>query len=165
MALEIERKFILNKLPREIQDVDPHVLWQGYLAISKENNEVRIRNQNGHFYLTVKGPGSFSRTEHEIELTEPQFKQLKPACIGHLEKWRYKLNLDGYIIDIDQYQHPLTGLLIAEIEFESEAEAHNFQPFDWMAREVTELNFLKNRNLLSIGSYEELKEVLKKYPI
>ena len=165
MALEIERKFILNKLPKEVQDVEPLVLWQGYLAISKENNEVRIRNQNGRFTLTVKGPGSLSRTEHEIELTEAQFEQLKPACIGYLEKQRYQLQLDHYAIEIDQYLHPLTGLLIAEIEFKSEAEAHEFQPFDWMDREVTELNFLKNRNLLSIGSYEELKEVLNKYPI
>lgn len=163
MPWEVERKFLLRQLPEALQQLRPVEIEQGYIAISEEGREVRLRAAEGRYWLTVKSDGSLTRQEYEIELSAGQFETLWPLAEGRrIRKSRFVLEKEGYHIEIDQYHQPLNGLLIAEVEFPSESAAHAYSPEPWMGKEVTHLNFLKNKKLLQFHSYQQLLTELDK---
>ena len=161
MGREIERKFLLEALPDGAEDAEVRHLEQGYLALEPDGQEVRLRRSDEAYLLTVKTGGELTRGEYETKLDKGQFEALWPATEGRrLRKDRYLLEYQGRTVEIDVYHQPLRGLIVAEIEFPSKEAAGAFDPPGWMGREVTDVNFLKNRNLLEFDSVEELREEL-----
>ena len=161
MSAEIERKFLIRELPPGTLSESCLCIQQGYIALDPSGKEVRLRKSNEQFYLTVKSGGTLQREEYEIEIQQSQFETLWPSTEGkRLRKDRYLIDRDGYTIEIDVYHQPLKGLIVAEVEFDSEGEANLFVKEDWMGQEVTHLNFLKNKNLLQFESLEDLKSML-----
>jgi len=149
MSLEIERKFLVKKTPALARDLEVVSIKQGYLAIEADGAEVRIRQKNQEFYLTIKGPGGLIRKETEIKLTSDQFRKLWPLTEGRrLLKDRYLIPAGNYEIELDVYFESLEGLILAEVEFESEVESKKFQVPDWVDKEVTEDERFKNKNLV-----------------
>jgi CYTH domain-containing protein len=145
---EIERKFLLDVLPAAIEDIHPVRIEQGYLAIDQDGKEVRLRQIGNRYYLTVKSEGKLSRQELETEITKEQFDILWPGTAGkRLVKDRYLFEEQGNTIEIDVYHGELEGLKVAEVEFSAEKEAHDFQPFSWMGKEVTDDLRYKNKHL------------------
>ena len=61
--LEIERKFLVKKIPEELDIVDAVDIQQGYIFSNKEI-ELRIRIKNDSFFHTIKSslPGGLQRT-------------------------------------------------------------------------------------------------------
>ncbi len=159
MAQEIERKFLLEAIPGDIRRRSERIrIQQGYLALGEDGREVRLRKAGHQYWLTVKTEGTLTRKEYETELTAQQFQQLWEATENRrLTKDRFRNYRPDYLLEIDEYHQPLQGLLVAEVEFRSEAAAHRFEPPPWMGREITHLNFLKNKNLLKFKTLEELK--------
>src|SRR5919197_174218 len=118
--MEIERKFLVEQLPPELEGARARRIDQGYLALD-EGAEVRLRRHGDELSLTVKGAGGLSRVEEEFDLDERQFESLWPLTKGRrVEKTRHELP-GG--IEVDVYDGALAGLVIAEIEFASEAES------------------------------------------
>ena len=123
-------------------------LEQGYLAIEPEGNQVRLRKKGGSFSLTVKRGEGLARIEHEVELTPKQFAALWPLTAGRrLTKQRFETPYAGHTIEIDVYGGKNSGLVVAEVEFETEEAAHAFVPPDWFAGDVSERAEYSNRNL------------------
>ncbi len=88
------------------------------------------------------------REEHEIELTPAQFETLWPLTAGRrLTKTRYAIPCAGRTIEIDVYEGKNRGLVVAEVEFDSENAARHFVPPDWFAEEVSDRPEYSNRNL------------------
>jgi adenylate cyclase len=105
---------------------------QGYLAISCEGAEVRIRRKGNTCFETVKSQGGLTRDEIEVEISQDQFRTFWPATEGRqLKKARYALPWIGYRLEIGVYQGALAGLVIAEVEFESDEESKRFCPPVW----------------------------------
>ncbi len=154
MAKEIERKFLVRVLPFN-PEKHPHVeIEQGYLALEPEGHEVRLRRKAEQYFLTVKSQGGLVRSEYEVELTKEQFETLWPGTEARrLQKDRYLF--DAFEIDI--YKGRLQGLMVAEIEFEEEEQAQSFQQPNWLGRELTHINFLKNRNLLQFDNWKAIQ--------
>lgn len=143
-CVETERKFLVNKLPDLKEACGVYVL-QGYIASEKET---RLRIEDGvHYTFSIKGEGTLIRKEYETELSKEQFECLWPAVDCTLEKYRYCIPHNKYMIELSIYIGLLKGLVIAEIEFSSEEEAKNFQPPDWLGKDVTENPKYKNKNL------------------
>jgi CYTH domain-containing protein len=125
---------------------------QGYLTGESQGGEVRLRRKGGKFYETVKGVGSLTRTEYEIELTEAQFEVLWPATEGRrVEKTRYEVDHRELVIEGDIYHGQLAGLVTAEIEFADVQQSAVFAPPDWLGTEITEDARYKNKNLALNG--------------
>lgn len=152
MASEIERKFLIKELPPEI-DFYPHSeIMQGYLMITDNGVEVRVRKKGGRCYHTVKLGSGLVRKEAEKEITEADFREQWPATEGkRVQKVRYEIEHDELIIELDIYSGKLEGLIIAEVEFESEEESSHFEPPEWFGEEVTHDERYKNKNLALHG--------------
>ena len=55
------------------------------------------------------------------------------------------------MVEVDEYEGDLRGLLVAEVEFDDEAASDAFTPPDWFGPEVTEDDRYKNRALAVDG--------------
>ena len=148
MNQEIERKFLLKQLPPHFDKMRGAPIEQGYLAIEPHGNQVRLRKRGEAVSLTVKRGKGLVRAEHEIELTLAQFAALWPLTAGRrLAKQRFETPYAGQTIEIDVYSGKNSGLVVAEVEFESAQAAREFVPPDWFAQDVSERPEYSNRNL------------------
>ena len=138
MALEIERKFLIEEPPAWLGEHQGVEIEQGYLAIG-EQAEVRIRRADGACTLTVKRGEGESRQEVEVPLEPEQIEPLWEACgERRLRKRRYLVPLDGGLrAEVDVYRGRLEGLAVVEVEFPDEARAAGFEPPAWFGRELT----------------------------
>src|ERR1041385_141469 len=119
---EIERKFLIKRLPLQILRSRHFQLAQGYLANEPGGRHVRLRKKGKTASLTFKVPRGPAREEREIRLSPKQFATLWPATNGRrLRKTRYEVPWKNLIIEIDIYHGRNHGLVVAEVEFPSQA--------------------------------------------
>ncbi|TYQ16845.1 UNVERIFIED_CONTAM: CYTH domain-containing protein [Acetivibrio alkalicellulosi] len=137
MGREIERKFtiknddILNQLSEGI------LYRQGYLNTQIERT-VRVRTYSNKGFITVKGVSKGAcRLEYEYEIPADEANEmLNFLCHKPLiEKTRYNYVYKGFLWEIDIFSGDNQGLLIAEIELESENTFFEKPP--WIGVEVT----------------------------
>lgn len=144
MAIEIERKFLV--VGDAWRSAPAVYFCQGYLNRSKERT-VRIRVAGEQGFLTIKGASTVaSRAEFEYEIPLADAKQLLALCEGPLiEKYRRKISVEGMVWEVDEFLGDNQGLVVAEIELESEQQT--FAKPDWVGDEVTEDARYYNSNL------------------
>lgn len=133
--MEIERKFLLKELPKNLESYPVRHLEQGYLCTAPV---VRIRRDNDKYELTYKGKGCMVREEHNLPLTKEAYEHLREKIDGRLiVKKRYMIPFEKYTIELDVFESDLAPLALAEVEFVTEEEAKVFTPPDWFAEDVT----------------------------
>jgi adenylate cyclase len=149
--VEVERKFVVSDLPN-LEGTDFDEIEQGYLAIGTDG-EVRLRRKGDRLALTAKRGAGLSRQEAEIELDRERFDELWPLTEGRrLHKRRYVLPHGDLKIELDVYEGDLEGLVVAEIEFDSEEEARAFEPPGWLGEEVTGDHRYLNETIATAGA-------------
>lgn len=152
--MEIERKFLVSALPADLDRHPSSEIRQGYLAIAEDGTEVRLRHRDGTAVLTVKSGGQLARVEEELPLDPGAFERLWPLTEGRrVEKVRHLVPAgDGLTIELDVYTGDLAGLVVAEVEFPSEADARAFEPPEWLGEDVTADKRFKNQRLATDGA-------------
>ena len=153
--MEIERKFLIKSLPRDIlSDCEFAEIEQSYLDFGEDGEpERRIRrltkNGSSEYFYTEKGNGDLCREEEEYEISEYSYQKLKDDTISSVvEKTRYYLSIaSGLTAEIDVYGGSLEGLQVVEIEFSSLEESESFTPPEWFGEEITCDKKYKNKNL------------------
>ena len=158
--MEIERKFLVKKLPDDIESYPKHEISQGYISVAPV---IRIRRSDERYILTVKSGGTLCREEYEINLTEEEYKKLSCKVEGNLiSKTRYKIPLsDGHTAELDIFHELFEGLMYVEVEFEDVSSAENFKAPDYFGREVTEENGYTNSDLSSMQK-EDIQSFIEK---
>lgn len=137
MGREIERKFLVASDRWRAQADAGLALRQAYLFVAGDRS-LRVRiPESGAARLTLKiGSDSMSRDEFEYEIERADAEAMVRKCVGTvIEKRRHRLAHGGHIWEIDVYDGRLSGLVVAEVELDSE-EAKPDLP-DWLGREVT----------------------------
>jgi adenylate cyclase len=134
MGVEIERKFLVNK--KKWNKPDNGCLYtQAYLA--KEGCTLRVRIAETKAYITIKGPTvgcSRKEFEYKIPLADAQ-DMMKLTLYPPIVKIRYMQEIGGKIWEIDEFLDSNEGLIVAEIELNSEQES--FIVPEWVDKEVT----------------------------
>ena len=152
MSTEIERKFLAERLPDDLDRREGAAIRQGYLIATETGIELRIRQKKEAFTQTIKMGGGLVRTEIEIELTRSQFQQLWPFTAGRrVTKTRFALPVGAHTAELDRFEGDLAGLTLVEVEFDSAAAGAAFVPPDWFGREVTEDERYQNKHLAAHG--------------
>jgi adenylate cyclase len=135
---EIERKFLLKRLPEKLKQARRCVIAQGYLAAEPGGRHVRLRKKGKTASLTFKVGRGAHREEREIKLGPKQFTALWPATVGRrLYKLRYEMPWKNFLIEIDIYRRKHKGLVVAEVEFPDRTACRKFKAPAWFGREVT----------------------------
>jgi adenylate cyclase len=122
--------------------------------VAADGTEVRVRRRDANAWLTVKSGGGRARVEEEIQIDGERFERLWPLTEGRrIEKTRYEIPVgDDLVIELDVYAGDLDGLVIAEVEFDSEEAADAFAAPDWLGPDVTEDVRYKNQRLARDGA-------------
>lgn len=158
-SMEIERKFVPERLPEGLENFSRVHMVQGYLNTAPV---VRIRKENDSFFLTYKGGGLMVREEYNLPLTAKAFAHLLPKCDGRIiEKTRYRFPVEGHpdlTAELDLFSGDLEGLVILEVEFPSVEAAVSFEPPAWFGQEVTNDPAYHN-SVISRGADPRKREV------
>ena len=152
--VERERKFLVAQLPSNLSHYANDRIRQGYLAIEThgDHGEVRLRRVGQQYLLTVKQGRGQARSELELPLSTKRGRKLWPLTRGRrIQKRRYQIPYDGVTIELDVYSGKNHGLCIAEVEFDSEQEAIQFDAPDWFGEEVTGRRKFANSRIAVFG--------------
>lgn len=148
MSVEIERKFLVLSDAFEKEANKKDYIKQGFLN-SNKNRVVRVRVKNDQGFLTIKGPSNQSGTtrfEWEKEISFEEAKSLLELCEeGIIEKYRYQIQVNNHLYEVDVFLGENEGLTVAEVELSTENE--KFVKPNWLGREVTGLEKYYNSNL------------------
>lgn len=157
--MEIERKFLVDRVPAELDGAAGTSIAQGYLAIDEEA-EVRLREAGDRLTLTVKNGHGESRNETEVAIDRSVFDELWPETEGRrVEKTRRKIPIDGGLTaELDVYIGDLEGVSVVEVEFESASAASQFKTPAWFGRELTGDRAWANQTLALEGRPEKQLE-------
>lgn len=147
MGVEIERKFLVRG--EEWKSLGEGVLLrQGYLS-SQPERIVRVRIEGDRAVMTIKGRSvgaSRGEWEYPLPMQDAQvfLDQLCERPI--IEKHRYRIVHEGMTWEVDEFMGENAGLVVAEIELESEEQG--FEKPEWVGEEVTQDARYFNSNLL-----------------
>lgn len=157
--MEIERKFLITKLPDDLSARESLVIEQAYLCT---NPVVRVRRQNEDYYMTYKGGGMMVREEYNLPLNKEAYEHLAAKADGNIiSKKRYLIPIenpefqDGFSpkegvslkIELDVFEPPFAPLVLAEVEFPNEETARAFIPPAWLCEDVTDNPDYHNSNM------------------
>ncbi len=147
MGFEIERKFLVLGNAWRSRATGTRYR-QGFLSTEPERT-VRVRAAGARGWLTIKGKTMGARRiehEYEIPLRDAE-DMLESLCKRPLiEKVRYTIVVGGHKWEIDVFEGDNEGLIVAEIELQSEDEA--FERPEWLGDEVTHDARYFNANLV-----------------
>lgn len=150
MNQEIERKYLVNGESYKQMAVAHHHICQGYISREKTGT-VRVRITDDKAYLTIKGKpavGHFARYEWEKEIDVAEAQELMKLCQGTIidkTRWIVLAKEDGLKWEVDEFHGKHEGLVLAEIELESEEQVVELPMF--VGKEVTDDPQYYNANM------------------
>lgn len=136
MSIEIERKFLVRGTAWKTLG-QGSAIRQGYLS-SHPDRIVRVRIEDDAATLTIKGRTSgITRGEWEYAIPVAEADELLNGLCERplIEKTRTRIAYDGMVWEVDEFFGDNLGLVVAEIELESEDQP--FSKPDWIGEEVT----------------------------
>lgn len=135
MSVEIERKYLVKNEDWKGDVYKSSDCRQGYM-VSDSSKTVRVRIMGDQGYLTVKGATSgISRMEFEYEIDLSDAQYMLMLCDEVVEKTRHFINHRGMIWELDEFRGMNAGLVMAEIELDSETQTFDLP--DWAGEEVS----------------------------
>jgi len=146
MAIEIERKFLVKERPFAMAKRSLKIN-QGYI-LNEKSKVIRVREKGDDYFLTIKGNNiGISRLEYDFPISKNDAEELiihfcKTTLI---EKTRHYVEHKGHTWEVDEFHGTNDGLIVAEIELESEDE--KFEIPNWIGEEVTQDERYYNMNL------------------
>ncbi|MDR1201761.1 MAG: CYTH domain-containing protein [Tannerellaceae bacterium] len=157
MAIETERKFtVTGNFGKDIKSSKR--ITQGYIC-ADQGRTVRVRIAGDDAFLTIKGPSDerfWSRYEFEQQIPLADGEELMKLCIsGIIDKVRHYVPVGNHVWEVDIFHGDNEGLIIAEIELESEHETVEIP--SWVGIEVTTDKRYYN-SMLSKTPYSQWKE-------
>lgn len=137
MSLEIERKFLVSNDNWRASVIDAESIRDGLIS-ERDGTKVRVRLGRDGAWLAVKSDRSGpSRLEFEYEIPRFDAEEMLARICDHniFVKDRHKVVHAGSIWVVDVYAAHLAGIVLAEIELQSEDQ--HFELPDWVGQEVT----------------------------
>lgn len=143
MAIEIERKFLVNSSAWIEHVVRAEIIKQGYL-VAAGPNIVRVRvitptnEDSPHAVITIKNRiNATSCHEYEYSIPVEDAEAIFKTCQYSVEKIRHHVNLDGAEWVVDVFGGKNAGLVCAEYEAATEEAVSSVAVPEWCYMEAT----------------------------
>jgi len=145
MAVEIERKFLIDKQKFKKIRKTGEKITQGYLS-SDPSVRIRVKGELG--FITIKGKrNGISRLEFEYKIpSKDAVEILNKLCNKTISKIRYIIKYKNQDFEVDEFLDENEGLFLAELELVNKNQ-HIDLP-DWITTDVSDDNRYYNSNLL-----------------
>jgi CYTH domain-containing protein len=156
--MERERRYLLRDLPEGMTRADPHLqITDNYMTGSRLRlRKVREPRTNK---WTVKFTQKFTPNPEDLSrtlITNTYLNALEAEVLSsvfnsnEIRKNRYPFEFEGHNFGVDMFLGDLLGLVLAEIDFETDEELDNFPKPPFALADVT------NEPLFSGGRLSEL---------
>ncbi|HET9061220.1 MAG TPA: hypothetical protein VFN61_14975 [Acidimicrobiales bacterium] len=161
--VERERRFLLAGLPAEpsirVLAITDHYLVGTRLRL-RLSSPVTDHDEEVRYKLTQKipVPGSGSRLITTIYLNEEEYQALAVLPAAVLNKTRHSVPPYG----VDVFHGDLSGLFMAEVEFQTDEEMAGFSPAPFVIAEVTGDHRFTGGHLVTVNR-RELADALPGY--
>lgn len=160
MAKEIERKFLVRDDAWKSNVTSETRIRQAYIC-AESDRSVRIRTKNDETaQVTLKfGSNLLVRDEFEYPIPIDDAREMIGIADGHvIDKTRYTVDFAGFTWEIDVFAGHHRGLVIAEVEMQSETDDPKLPA--WLGREVTGDKRYSNQSLATQRSRPGLVHAL-----
>ena len=155
MSREIERKFLVNKLPN-ISQLEA-TEYERYFLFIDENSEIRIQRKGDNYELERKVTRSSLKAEKQkLKISQREYDILKQSCEKNISRISYTIS-NSPKISIKIYSGDFKWLSRVKIEFQSESEALDFVPDKWFWKEITHSPLWRDSTLVKLNKAEFLK--------
>lgn len=163
---EIELTFLLKYIPDFVYKVKPTRIVDIYIPEDSDFPPLRLR-QKGHKYeMTRKLPARVGDYSNHIEQTIPlekdEFQLLGSVSSRELEKDRYTVKWQEYVLEFDIFYGALKGLALVECEFKNKKEMKSFVQPEFCLADITQELFIAGGQLAG-KSYLNIQEKLAKF--
>jgi len=160
-CLEVERRYLMNKIPAELLDKP-----QGWLITDRYFPDTRLRlrqmqsvaGKEKIYKLTQKYRSEIQKpyetTITNLYLTEAEYDHLKVLEAKVLQKRRYLHKASRRTFSIDVFEGRHQGLILAEIELENQSEADQVVLPSFALGDVTADPFFTGGNLAAMTDQE-----------
>ncbi len=152
MNKEIERKFLIKKLP-DLSLLKKYS-YERYFIFNKNSIEIRIQKkwEIYEFERKVK-ENNLSSLKQKFEISKEEFDCLKKISDKSIFRDSY-IYSENPSITIKIYHKKFKWLKRVEVEFLDEESAKNFKPYTWFWKEITNLSIWKDSKLISLDKKE-----------
>lgn len=152
--IERERRFLLRALPdglaaRPFTHITDHYLPHTHLRLRRMTDEtgavvaLKLTQKFGETAVPAQ-----HTTITNIYLTETEYQLLAQLGGNLLIKRRYRYPNGEHTFSIDVFDGPLNGLILAEIEAQTDEQLQAVPLPDWAVAEVTDVVFFTGGNLV-----------------
>ena len=173
---EIERKYAVNYLPKELKitniiDIEQAFIYKDAKTVIRIRKIQNKKSNSIEYIYTVKTKGDIQHQKdanianaYEIEsyIQEEEFdKLIKNKISSIIRKTRMVIPIgDNLNVEMDIYKDYLQDFITAEVEFPSEEVANTFQKPEWLGEEM-QYKELSNWKLSNMTKEEWTKKVTK----
>ena len=164
--VERERRFVLRGLPPGLELTHPHTqIFDNYVTATRLRlRKIRVPERREWVWkLTQKfapDAGDLSRTLiTNLYLSQYEYELLSVFEGNELRKNRYPYEHEGRRYSVDIFLGALHGLVLAEIEFETDEEMRDFQAPPFAVLEVTNEEMFTGARLVELTA-ERVREEL-----
>lgn len=166
MEIELERTFLLKKIPDGLKDCKFIEVSDIYIPKTAKHPILRIRKKGNRFEMTKKSPAigddASEQSEHTIFLSEEEFAELAKLDDKKLRKFRYFYPVNDLTAEVDFYLDDLEGLAMVDFEFKSVEGKNKFLMPDFCLVDVTQEKITAG-GMLAGKKYADIKPTLDKY--
>ncbi len=163
---ELELTYLVKKLPEGALSSPSKELIDIYIPTESNHPVLRIRKAGNKYEITKKQPiknGDASRQlETTIPLTEAEFRELSTLKGKRVNKTRFYYKENEVTYEIDVFRGALSGLILADVEFNSIKEKSDFVMPSWCLIDVTQEEFIAG-GMICGKSYSDISDNLKKF--
>ena len=164
--VERERRYLLSELPPGLKLSDPHTqITDNYVTGTRLRlRKVRAPETNEWtLKLTQKqapAPPDFSRTLiTNMYLSPYEYEVLSVFEGNELRKNRYPYEHEGRVYAVDVFLGPLRGIILAETDFETDAELDAFHTPSFAHLDVTRDELFTGARLVELTAEEVRREL------
>lgn len=156
---ELELTYLAKELPTDLSEAPHAQMLDIYIPSSATHPTLRIRKCGETYEMTKKQPIDKNDASRQLEttvpLTQEEYRELSALPGKRVEKIRYYYPFEGVKYEIDVFQGDLTGLVLIDVEFETEEEKRSFTPPSFCGADVTQEDFIAG-GMLCGKRYEDV---------
>lgn len=164
--IELERTYLAKRLPDGLSSCPSREMLDMYLPVSSRHPVLRIRKNGDSLEMSkktiVEGTDSSKMEEQTIRLSEEEYAAFVGVEGKRVGKTRYLYEIDGRIAEVDVFDGALSGLVLDDFEFETEADKDSFAMPEFCLAEVTQEEFIAG-GYLAGKSYDDIAPGLARF--
>lgn len=167
MQDEFELTYLVKNLPENFSDEhEAKEILDIYIPETSEHALLRLRKRGEVYEMTKKvlahGTDSSHQIEYTIPLSEVEFDALRTVAGKKVRKIRHYYIDDGFTYEIDVFQDEIKGLVLVDVEFNSNEAKSIFVPPMWFGCDVTQEKFIAG-GVLCGKAYEDIEVELSTF--